>query len=73
MPEAAPLGLRLGGVGAYVSRLWARKDVAPSPAEAIPEDGPQPRAYVRVTGSLSRRMIFIAAGLFKDAKRTHLD
>jgi len=67
LPEASPLGLRLAGVGHYFSTLWKRKPRAESPPPETAEiedgeDGFQPRTYVRVTGSVSRRMIFIAAG-----------
>ena len=66
MPEAPPLGLRLAGVGSSISSLWKRKPRVESPPERAgaegEDDGFQPRQYVRVTGSVSRRMIFIAAG-----------
>ena len=62
MPEASPLGLRLAGVGSYLSSFWKRKPRAePVQAESEDDGGIQPRNYVRVTGSVSRRMIFIAA------------
>ena len=35
---------------------------APEPQPEAAPGEPQPRAYVRVTGSVGRRMIFIAAG-----------
>ena len=42
--------------GLKLPRLWGRR---PEPAPALPDDM-RPRPYVRVTGSVSRRMILIA-------------
>lgn len=65
MPDAPPPGLRLAGVRSALSRFWNRTPREAPVADPLDSDGfegLQPRTYVRVTGSLSRRMIFIAAG-----------
>jgi signal transduction histidine kinase len=48
-------------LGFLLSRLPFAREPAPPPMEGEPGE-PQPRHYVRVTGSVGRRMIFIAAG-----------